>query len=169
MLACASFDRLRWLATNSSLFKFHRNFFSTCESLRVVWTQNTSRCKSFLPERALELVEVSELYIQETLYIGDSIYRVHWRKFRTCDDLCRRLTGGIESHRKTYLVRWLTFTFDQGFKPLKMKISVKSTNFQKLKNYNLQTFLNHVRRILSAGTVPKDFLFFAISRVRSAW
>ena len=44
-------------------------FFPTCDSLRVVWTQNTSRCKSFLPARALELAEVSELYI------GDSIYR----------------------------------------------------------------------------------------------
>ena len=32
--------------------------------------------------------------------IGNSIYRVHWRKFRTCDDLRRRLTGGIASHRK---------------------------------------------------------------------
>ena len=60
-------DDLWWLATNLSLFKFHRKFFSTCESLRVVWTQNTSRCESFLPARALELAEVSELYI------GDSI------------------------------------------------------------------------------------------------
>ena len=86
-------DDLWWLATNLSLFKFHRKFFSTCESLRIVWTQNTSRCKSFLPARALELAEVSELYIE------DSIYRVHWRKFRTCDDLCRRLTGGIATRK----------------------------------------------------------------------
>ena len=144
----------------SACSNFTAGFFQLASRLN---TKHKSMQGLSLPARALERAEVSELYI------GDSIYRVHWRKFRTCDDLCRRLTGGIESHRKTYLVRWLTFTFDQGFKPLKMKISVKSTNFQKLKNYNLQTFLNHVRRILSAGTVPKDFLFFAISRVRSAW
>ena len=62
VLACASFDRqlvvacvslrLIWACSN-----FTASFFSTCESLRVVWTQN----KSFLPTRALELVELSEL------------------------------------------------------------------------------------------------------------
>ena len=35
---------LRWLATNLSMFKLHRKFFF---NLRVVWTQNTSQCKSF--------------------------------------------------------------------------------------------------------------------------
>ena len=45
--------------------------------------------------------------------IGDSIYRVHWRKFSTCDDLCRRLTCGIASHRKLTCEK-LAFLFDQG-------------------------------------------------------
>ena len=56
ILACACLclvwlptcDGLWWLATNLSLFKFHRKFLSTCEDLRVVWTRNTSRWKSLV-------------------------------------------------------------------------------------------------------------------------
>ena len=36
------------LATNLSLFEFHRKFLSTCKDLRVVWTKNTSRWKSLV-------------------------------------------------------------------------------------------------------------------------
>ena len=35
-------DGLWGLATNLKLFKIHRNFHSTCEDIRVVWTKNTS-------------------------------------------------------------------------------------------------------------------------------
>ena len=88
VVACVSF-RLIWACSNfiASFFQLAR----ACESFEHK-TQVDASLSS--PARALELAEVSELYI------GDSIYRVHWLKFITCDDLCRRLTGGIASHRK---------------------------------------------------------------------
>ena len=91
---------LQWLAVTCVSLRpiwacsnFTASFFqlaSACESFEH--KTQVDQCKFFLPARALELAEVNELYI------GDSVHRVHWRKFRTCDDLCRRLTGDIANH-----------------------------------------------------------------------